>query len=139
MADLVKTTLGPKGMDKLLQPVGNSQSGPRSHVTFTNDGATILKSIPIDNPAAKIIVDTSKTQDSEVGDGTTSVAVLAGELLREAEQLVMQKIHPQIIIRGWRKAVAICARQALQDSLAGPQRPTRWPSARTSSTSPRRR
>ena len=115
VADLVKTTLGPKGMDKLLQPVGQGQSGPRSHVSFTNDGATILKSIPIDNPAAKIIVDTSKTQDSEVGDGTTSVAVLAGELLREAEQLVMQKIHPQIIIRGWRKAVTV-ARAALEAS-----------------------
>ena len=114
MADLVKTTLGPKGMDKLLQPVGApGGGGPRSTVTFTNDGATILRSIPIDNPAAKIIVDTSKTQDSEVGDGTTSVAVLAGELLREAEQLVMNKIHPQIIIRGWRKAVTV-ARAALE-------------------------
>src|ERR1700685_2686608 len=103
-------------MDKLLQPVGaGNTGGPRSHVTFTNDGATILKSIPIDNPAAKIIVDVSKTQDSEVGDGTTSVAVLAGEFLREAEKLVMNKIHPQTIIRGWRKAVTT-ARQALQSS-----------------------
>ena len=114
VADLVKTTLGPKGMDKLLQPVGAPNGGgPRSTVTFTNDGATILRSIPIDNPAAKIIVDTSKTQDSEVGDGTTSVAVLAGELLREAEQLIMKKIHPQIIIRGWRKAVTV-ARDTLE-------------------------
>ena len=117
MADLVKTTLGPKGMDKLLQPVGGPGSGgPRSAVTFTNDGATILKSIPIDNPAAKIIVDTSKTQDIEIGDGTTSVAVLAGELLREAESLILSHhIHPQIIIRGWRKAI-VAARQALLSS-----------------------
>jgi len=115
VADLVKTTLGPKGMDKLLQPVGGAGGGPRSTVSFTNDGATILKSIPIDNPAAKIIVDTSKTQDSEVGDGTTSVAVLAGELLREAEKLVLSKIHPQIIIRGWRKAI-IVARKALEEA-----------------------
>jgi len=115
VADLVKTTLGPKGMDKLLQPVGGAGGGPRSTVSFTNDGATILKSIPIDNPAAKIIVDTSKTQDSEVGDGTTSVAVLAGELLREAEKLVLSKIHPQTIIRGWRKAI-VTARQALEAS-----------------------
>lgn len=75
-------------------------------MTVTNDGATILKSIPVDNPSAKIIVDTSMTQDTEVGDGTTSVAVLSGELLREAEKLVNAKIHPQTIIRGWRKALA---------------------------------
>lgn len=58
----------------------------------------------VDNPAAKILIDISKTQDEEVGDGTTTVVVLAGELLREAEKLVQQKIHPQIIIAGWRKA-----------------------------------
>jgi T-complex protein 1 subunit beta len=109
VADLVKTTLGPKGMDKMLQSVGQGNK-----VSFTNDGATILKSIPIDNAAAKIIVDTSKTQDEEVGDGTTSVAVLAGELLREAEKLIMMKIHPQTILRGWRKAV-VAARAALED------------------------
>lgn len=103
VADLVKTTLGPKGMDKILQPMSGPGTGRT--VTFTNDGATILKSIPVDNPAAKIVVDTSKTQDIEVGDGTTSVAVLAGELLREAEKLVNQKLHPQLIIRGYRKAV----------------------------------
>jgi len=109
VADLVKTTLGPKGMDKILQPMGGGRS---DKVVVTNDGATILKAIPIDNPAAKIIVDTSMTQDAEVGDGTTSVAVLAGELLRTAEELVNQKIHPQTIIRGWRKAVD-AARKAL--------------------------
>ena len=77
-------------------------TAPDSHkkVVVTNDGATILRSIPVDNPAAKIIVDTSKTQDDEVGDGTTSVAVLAGELLRQAEELINQKIHPQTVIRG---------------------------------------
>jgi T-complex protein 1 subunit beta len=110
IADLVKTTLGPKGMDKILQSMGTPG---KKAVSFTNDGATILKSLPIDNPAAKIIVDVSKTQDSEVGDGTTSVAVLAGELLREAEKLVNQKIHPAIILRGWRKAVVV-AREALE-------------------------
>ena len=110
VADLVKTTLGPKGMDKILQPMSGPGTG-RS-VTFTNDGATILKSIPIDNPAAKIVVDTSKTQDIEVGDGTTSVAVFTGELLREAEKLILQKLHPQLIIRGYRKAIG-AAREAL--------------------------
>lgn len=97
IADLVKTTLGPKGMDKILQSVGDP-SGAKRPITVTNDGATILKSIHVDNPAAKILIDISRTQDEEVGDGTTTVAVLAGELLREAEKLIAQKIHPQIII-----------------------------------------
>lgn len=105
VADLVKTTLGPKGMDKILQSMGDENS--RKKITVTNDGATILGSIYIDNPAAKILIDISKTQDEEVGDGTTTVAVLAGELLREADKLVQQKIHPQIIIQGWRKAAEV--------------------------------
>lgn len=102
VADLVKTTLGPKGMDKILRPTG---AGPQSNtITVTNDGATILRSMYIDNPAARILIEISKTQDEEVGDGTTTVAVLAGELLREGEKLINQKIHPQHIINGWRKA-----------------------------------
>ncbi|CAH8390827.1 unnamed protein product [Eruca vesicaria subsp. sativa] len=107
VADLVKSTLGPKGMDKILQSTGRGHS-----VTVTNDGATILKSLHIDNPAAKVLVDISKVQDDEVGDGTTSVVVLAGELLREAEKLVTSKIHPMTIIAGYRMA-AECAREAL--------------------------
>merc|ERR1719336_2664521 len=109
VADLVKTTLGPKGMDKILQSTSNP-----NQVTVTNDGATILKSVPVDNPAAKVLVDISMTQDKEIGDGTTSVVVLAGELLREAEKLSAQKMHPQTIIRGWRRAVEV-AKKALQD------------------------
>ena len=89
-------------MDKILQSMGDEQS--RKQITVTNDGATILKSIYVDNPAAKILIDISMTQDEEVGDGTTTVAVLAGELLKEAEKLVNNKIHPQIIIKGWRIA-----------------------------------
>ena len=96
--------------DKILQSVGDG-----GKITITNDGATILKAIPIDNPAAKILVDISKTQDAEVGDGTTSVVVFAGELLREAEKLVAQKIHPQTIIRGYRKALEV-ARKAIEAS-----------------------
>ncbi|CAI0382263.1 unnamed protein product [Linum tenue] len=103
IADLVKTTLGPKGMDKILQSTGRGQS-----VTVTNDGATILKSLHIDNPAAKVLVDISKVQDDEVGDGTTSVVVLAGELLREAEKLVASKIHPMTIIAGLLRAFHHC-------------------------------
>ena len=100
VADLVKTTLGPKGLDKILQKIDpNDQS-----ISVTNDGATILRQVPVDNAAAKILVELAKVQDDQVGDGTTSVAVLAGELLREAEQLMNQRIHPQTICHGWRLA-----------------------------------
>ena len=108
VGDLVKSTLGPKGMDKILQ------SASTGEIMVTNDGATILKSIALDNAAAKVLVNISKVQDDEVGDGTTSVAVLAAELLREAEQLVNQKIHPQTIIEGYRIASA-AALKALEE------------------------
>ena len=110
IADLVKTTLGPKGMDKILQSIGPDSN---NQISVTNDGATILKSIHIDNAAAKVLVDIAKVQDDEVGDGTTSVAVLCGELLREAESLVAQRIHPQTIAAGWRLA-RLKAREALE-------------------------
>jgi len=84
-------------------------------IEVTNDGATILRSIGVDNPAAKILVDISKTQDAEVGDGTTSVTVLAAELLREGEKLIEMKIHPQTIVAGWRKA-ATAALEALEQA-----------------------
>lgn len=108
IADLVKTTLGPKGMDKILQSTGRGQS-----IMVTNDGATILKSLHVDNPAAKVLIDISKVQDDEVGDGTTSVVVLAGELLRHAEKLTDTKVHPMTIIAGYRLAVD-CARSSLE-------------------------
>lgn len=108
---MVKTTLGPKGMDKILQRVSEHDQT----VSVTNDGATILRSIMIDNPAAKVLVDIARVQDDEVGDGTTSVAVFCGELLREAEKLVNERIHPQTIAAGWRMAKNI-ARKALEDS-----------------------
>uniref|UniRef100_A0A914BXD5 T-complex protein 1 subunit beta n=1 Tax=Acrobeloides nanus TaxID=290746 RepID=A0A914BXD5_9BILA len=110
IGDLVKSTLGPKGMDKILL----SGSGEHQNVQITNDGATILKSIGVDNPAGKILVDMAMAQDSEVGDGTTSVTVFASELLKEAERLVGMRIHPQIIYNGYRKALSI-AQQALKD------------------------
>uniref|UniRef100_A0AAQ5Z1I3 T-complex protein 1 subunit beta n=1 Tax=Amphiprion ocellaris TaxID=80972 RepID=A0AAQ5Z1I3_AMPOC len=110
IGDLVKSTLGPKGMDKIL--LGGGKGGS---VTVTNDGATILKAIGVDNPAAKVLVDMSKVQDDEVGDGTTSVTVLAAELLREAELLIAKKIHPQTVISGWRKATQ-AAREALREA-----------------------
>ncbi|KIX97680.1 T-complex protein 1 subunit beta [Fonsecaea multimorphosa CBS 102226] len=109
VGDLVKSTLGPKGMDKILQ------SASTGEIMVTNDGATILKSIALDNAAAKVLVNISKVQDDEVGDGTTSVTVLAAELLREAEQLVNRHIHPQTIIEGYRLA-SQAALQALEKS-----------------------
>ncbi|UZJ51808.1 hypothetical protein CBS101457_001128 [Exobasidium rhododendri] len=109
LGDLVKTTLGPKGMNKILQSVGTNE------ITVTNDGATILRSIHLDNPAAKILVNISKVQDDEVGDGTTSVCVLAAELLREAEKLIEMRIHPQTIVEGYRIA-STAALRALDES-----------------------
>jgi len=108
---MVKTTLGPKGMDKILQKVSEGDQS----VSVTNDGATILRSVMLDNAAAKVLVDIARVQDEEVGDGTTSVAVFCGELLREAEKLVNERIHPQTIAAGWRIARNI-ARKALEDS-----------------------
>ncbi|QKX54734.1 uncharacterized protein TRUGW13939_01823 [Talaromyces rugulosus] len=109
VGDLVKSTLGPKGMDKILQ------SASTGEILVTNDGATILKAIALDNAAAKVLVNISKVQDDEVGDGTTSVAVLAAELLRQAEILVNKKIHPQTIIDGYRIA-SKAALEALEKS-----------------------
>ena len=97
VADIVKTTLGPKGMDKMLvDSAGN--------IIITNDGATILEEMEIDHPAAKMIVEIAKTQESEVGDGTTTVALLAGKLMENAEKLIDKKIHPTVIVKGYRMA-----------------------------------
>ncbi|MEM3550252.1 MAG: thermosome subunit beta [Candidatus Bathyarchaeia archaeon] len=97
IAEIVRTTLGPKGMDKMLV----SSFGD---VTITNDGATILKELDVQHPAAKMLVEVAKAQDNEVGDGTTTAAVLTGELLAKAEELLDQNIHPTIIIEGFKKA-----------------------------------
>ena len=85
-------------MDKILQSMGDEHA--RKKITVTNDGATILQSIWVDNPAAKILIDISKTQDEEVGDGTTTVAVLAGELLREAENMATVPIQALLNLMG---------------------------------------
>ena len=97
VAEAVRTTLGPKGMDKMLVD-------SMGEVTITNDGATILKEMDIEHPAAKMIVEVSKTQDEEVGDGTTSAAVVAGELLKKAEDLIDMDVHPTVIASGYRMA-----------------------------------
>jgi len=100
IAEIVKTTLGPKGMDKILvDSIGD--------VVVTNDGATILDKMDVEHPAAKMIVEVAKTQDKTVGDGTTTAVILAGELLKHAEELIEQKIHPSTVISGYKKALDI--------------------------------
>ena len=97
IAEVLRTTLGPRGMDKMLiDSLGD--------ITITNDGAAILDEIDVQHPAAKMMVEVAKTQDDMVGDGTTTAVILAGELLRRAEELLAQNIHPTIIVQGYRKA-----------------------------------
>ena len=110
VSDIVKTTLGPKGMDKMLVDAAGN-------ITVTNDGVTILEEMEIDHPAAKMMVEVAKTQESEVGDGTTTAAVLGGKLLEQAESLLDRKIHPTVIVKGYRlaaeKAIEILGELAL--------------------------
>ncbi|KTF77951.1 hypothetical protein cypCar_00038608 [Cyprinus carpio] len=97
IANIVKSSLGPVGLDKMLvDDIGN--------VTITNDGATILKLLEVEHPAAKVLCELAELQDKEVGDGTTSVVIIAAELLKSADELVKQKIHPTSIISGYRLA-----------------------------------
>ncbi|MFX0067800.1 MAG: thermosome subunit beta [Promethearchaeota archaeon] len=97
IGEAIRTSLGPRGMDKMLvDSLGD--------VTITNDGATILDEIDVQHPAAKMMVEVAKTQDDEVGDGTTSAVVLAGELLKKGEELIEQNIHPTTIVAGYKKA-----------------------------------
>jgi thermosome len=104
IAEIVKTTLGPKGMDKILvDSIGD--------VVVTNDGATILEKMDVEHPAAKMIIEVAKTQDKMVGDGTTTAVVLAGELLRKAEELLDQKIHASTIITGYRRALQVALKR----------------------------
>ncbi|KYH38774.1 MAG: thermosome subunit [Candidatus Hecatellales archaeon B24] len=104
IGEVLRSTLGPRGMDKMLvDSLGD--------VTVTNDGATILKEIDVQHPAAKMLVEAAKTQDNVVGDGTTSVVIFASELLRKAEELLDQNIHPTLVVSGYRKA----AQKALEE------------------------
>jgi chaperonin GroEL (HSP60 family) len=97
VANAVKSTLGPRGMDKMLvDELGD--------VTISNDGATILKEMSIEHPIGKMFVELAKTQDDEVGDGTTSSVIIAGELVSKAENLLDENIHSSIIIRGYKMA-----------------------------------
>ena len=97
VAETVRSTLGPRGMDKMLvSSIGD--------VTITNDGATIMKELDVQHPAAKMLVEVSKTQDNEVGDGTTTAVILSGELLEKAEKLLDKDVHPTVIVDGYQKA-----------------------------------
>ncbi len=107
VAETVRTTLGPKGMDKMLvDSLGD--------VTITNDGATILDTIDVEHPAAKMLVEVAKTQDDKVGDGTTTSVIITGELLNLAQELMEQSVHPTIIFRGYRKAL-LQSKEILQE------------------------
>ncbi|AFK21681.1 thermosome subunit beta [Pyrococcus sp. ST04] len=114
IAETVRTTLGPKGMDKMLvDSLGD--------IVITNDGATILDEMDIQHPAAKMMVEVAKTQDKEAGDGTTTAVVIAGELLKKAEELLDQNIHPSIIIKGY--MLAAQKAQEILDSIAKDVKP----------------
>src|SRR3989304_9501840 len=97
VADIVKTTLGPRGMDKMLV-------SPTNDIIVTNDGVTILEEMQIEHPAARMMVEIARTQESEVGDGTTTAVMLAGKLLENAEKLLDRKIHATVITKGYRMA-----------------------------------
>ncbi|CAG7836124.1 unnamed protein product [Allacma fusca] len=112
IADAIRTSLGPRGMDKMIQD-------GKGEVTITNDGATILKQMNVIHPAAKMLVELSKAQDIEAGDGTTSVVVLAGSLLEAAEKLMAKGLHPSAIADGFR-AAARKATEILRNELAIP-------------------
>ena len=119
IAEIVKTSLGPRGMDKMLvDTLGD--------VTITNDGATMLKEIDVQHPAAKMIVEISKTTDNEVGDGTTSAVVLAGALLENAEELVRDNVHPTIIVDGYRKAANKALKTLEEIAIKVPPTDKKW-------------
>ncbi|KAH9422576.1 chaperonin-containing T-complex eta subunit Cct7 [Dermatophagoides pteronyssinus] len=104
VAEAVRTTLGPRGMDKMIV----NQKG---EMTISNDGATILKKLDIVHPGAKTLVDIARSQDDEVGDGTTSVALIAAEFLKQVKPFVEEGVHPQVIIRSFRKGLQIILKQ----------------------------
>lgn len=107
IAATVASTLGPRGMDKLIV-------GADGHATISNDGATILRLLDVVHPAAKSLVDIARAQDAEVGDGTTSVVLLAAELLREAKQFVEDGVSPHVIIKGYRTAARLAIERVNQ-------------------------
>merc|ERR1712209_204001 len=114
VVDAVRTTLGPRGMDKL---VVNEQG----NATISNDGATIVKLLDVVHPAAKTLVDIAKSQDAEVGDGTTSVVILAGEFLKQCKSFIEEGVHPRIVVRGFRKAASMAVNQVKELAVSIPE------------------
>jgi len=98
IAGAVRSTLGPRGMDKMLV-------GPTGDIVITNDGATILGEIAVQHPGAKMVIEVARTQDDEVGDGTTTAVILVGALMEQAESMLEQGIHPTVIAEGYRKGM----------------------------------
>ena len=111
VVDIIRTTLGPRGMDKMIVGEGNGNT------TISNDGATIIKLLSIEHPAAKSLADVAKSQDNEIGDGTTSVMIFAGELLKEAKQFIEDGMSPQIIINGYWKALQFAKKKLEECSI----------------------
>jgi len=109
VVDVVKTTLGPRGMDKLIHDGRN--------VTISNDGATLIQLLDIVHPAAKTLVDIAKSQDNEVGDGTTSVVLFAGELLKQSKEFIDEGMHSSVIMAGYREAMRMCIERTKEISL----------------------
>ncbi len=115
LAETIRSSLGPRGMDKMLVDSFGD-------IVITNDGATILKEMDVQHPAAKMMVEVAKAQDDEVGDGTTTSVIIAGELLKQAEDLLLQDVHPSIIIEGYKKAMDKALK--IIDEIAAPIDPT---------------
>jgi len=114
IVDAIRTTLGPRGMDKLI--VDN-----RGKATISNDGATIMKLLDVVHPAAKTLVDIAKSQDAEVGDGTTSVVILAGEFLKQCKSFIEEGVHPRIVVRGFRKAASMAVSRIKELAVTVPE------------------
>merc|ERR1712004_94130 len=114
IVDAVRTTLGPRGMDKLIVDA-------RGKATISNDGATIMKLLDVVHPAAKTLVDIAKSQDAEVGNGTTSVVILAGEFLKQCKSFIEEGVHPRIVVRGFRKAAAMAVNQVKELAVSIPE------------------
>merc|ERR1712110_1229588 len=114
IVDAIRTTLGPRGMDKLI--VDN-----RGKATISNDGATIMKLLDVVHPAAKTLVDIAKSQDAEVGDGTTSVVILAGEFLKQCKPFIEENVHPRIVVRGFRKAASMAVAHVKELAVTIPE------------------
>ena len=114
IVDAIRTTLGPRGMDKLIVDA-------RGKATISNDGATIMKLLDVVHPAAKTLVDIAKSQDAEVGDGTTSVVILAGEFLKQCKSFIEEGVHPRIVVRGFRKAASMAVNQVKELAVSIPE------------------